>query len=387
MDIQEIKSANERLRAHLLSMVNPETWTRTLAMSDESIASFADTPWLRDIDTVYLVGHGTSFATSMNAESAISHIARVHAQAVSAYTFATYAGDYIMNPGKTLVVAISCSGDGASVVGALKAARSAGAHTMVISGEGDILAAPHAELRILTDARVESRANVQAYSISHLFILLAAHRFALLLGQKNGHVDQAQAERWDEQLNKTIETMTCLPKLFDQMHEIYRDLETYGAKNFAVLGTGPNRGTAQEGALKISEYCWRFGAAEELEDFAHGRFREVGSEEPLFIISPTEKTYAKTMDLLTGCYISKTPAVVFTAQSTPAMEKLATHVVTLPSIDDEYMTPFLYIFPMWFYGFHVRNEENGLVGEKRHGLYAVDINFSARFTEDGTLKG
>lgn len=387
MEIQEIRSANQRLHAHLLSMVKPETWERTLKMSDESIAAFADKPWLGEIDTVYLIGHGTSLATSMNAEAAISHIARVHAQAVPAFTLATYPEDYVLVPEKTLVVGISCSGDTASVVSGLKAAKALGAHTMIISGEGDIQATRYAELRIVTDARAENRANVQAYSISHLFILLAAHRFALLLGQKNGSVDQRRIAQWDAQLSKTIDAMACLPELFDRMHGVYQDLEKYGSKNFAVLGTGPNRGTAQEGALKISEYCWRFGAAEELEDFAHGRFREVGSEEPLLMISPTEKTNRKTMDLLAGCYVAKTPVVVFTAQPNPAMEKLATHVVKMPELDDEYMTPFLYVFPMWFYGYHVRNQENGLVGEKRHGLYAVDINFSARFTADGNLKG
>lgn len=386
MDWNETKVANERLYAHMMSAAKPETWRNTLGMSDESIRGFQDTPWLKEIRTVYLIGHGTSLATSMNGESAVAHIARVHAQAVPAFSFVHYTKDYVLRPEETLVVGVSCSGDTKSVVDGLKAARDLGAHTLIISGEGDIKAAKYSDLRIVTDAHVESRAGINAYSISHLFILLAIHRLAILLGQQNGALAKDQAAYWQAQQEKAFAAMACLPKLFQDMHALYLDLEKYGAKNYAVLGTGPNRGTAQEGALKICEFCWRFGAADELEDFAHGRFREVGDREPLFMIAPDANTTPKVMDLLAGCQVSKTPSVVFTAAPTPAMKKLATHIIEMPAMDNEYMTPFLYVFPLWFYGYHVRHAEHGLVGEKRHGLYAVDINFSARFTEDGLPK-
>ena len=59
-----------------------------------------------------------------------------------------------------------------------------------------------------------------------------------------------------------------------------------------ALGTGPNLGTAQEGALKICEFAWVFGACEELEDFAHGRFREADGKIPLLLLA-LMKTFRK----------------------------------------------------------------------------------------------
>ena len=88
---------------------------------------------------------------------------------------------------------------------------------------------------------------------------------------------------------------------------------------------------------------------------------------PLFIITPDGKTREKVLDLLAGCNISGTPTVLFTGSTTPAVEKLATHIVRMPEVEDEYLTPFLYVFPLWFFGYHVRKMENGLVGEKRFG--------------------
>jgi glucosamine 6-phosphate synthetase-like amidotransferase/phosphosugar isomerase protein len=145
-------------------------------------------------------------------------------------------------------------------------------------------------------------------------------------------------------------------------------------------------GTMKEGALKISEFCWLFCAGEELEDFAHGRFREVDASIPLFIIAPDGPAIAKTMDILAGCAISKTPTVIFTDAPTAAMKKLAAHIVGMPRVENEYLTPFLYVFPLWFYGWHIMNANGGLVGDKRHGLFAKDINFKLHFDEAGNKK-
>ena len=41
------------------------------------------------------------------------------------------------------------------------------------------------------------------------------------------------------------------------------------------LAAGPNVGTVEEGALKIIELAWVPAEGREMEDFLHGRYREV----------------------------------------------------------------------------------------------------------------
>lgn len=48
------------------------------------------------------------------------------------------------------------------------------------------------------------------------------------------------------------------------------------------------------------------------------------------------------------------------------MRGLAKVIVELPKLSDEYLTPFLYIFPYWFFGFHIMENEGGKVGESRY---------------------
>ena len=384
--MDDIRQGNESLKNHILSLKDPSAWAATRRMTEESLRDAVKQPWLKDIDRVYLVGHGTSFATSENAEVYFARIAKLPARALPAFQFLNYIDDYPLD-GNALVVGISCSGNTASVVKSLELAQKKGARTACLSGEGDIKSADFADLRILTDARAERRVNVSAYSVSHLFLLLAAYRLAMVLGEARGALDEAESAAWTRRLDAAIGSLSCLPELFDRMRDITASLLAQKAVNFMVLGTGPNIGTMREGALKICEFCWHFSAGEELEDFAHGRFREVGKVEPLLIIAPSGVVTGKLMDLMAGSYVSDTPTVVLTDEAGPALEKMATHVVKLPKLEDEYLTPFLYIFPLWFLGYHVREMEGGLVGERRHGLLAVDINFKAHFDESGNRLG
>jgi hypothetical protein len=87
--------------------------------------------------------------------------------------------------------------------------------------------------------------------------------------------------------------------------------------------------------------------------------------------------------LLAGSIVSKSPTIVFTDDVTLPMEKLASYIVKMPKLQDEYLTPFLYVFPLWFYGYYIRQKKGKLVGEVRHNLKAVDINFKAHFNRSG----
>lgn len=368
---------NKKLIRQMLSLSEIESWKYTESITDESIAEFASDQRLQNVDTVYLIGHGTSLASAMNAESLFTRIAQTTARAVPAYQFRIYSGDYLTRPTKTLVVGLSCSGNTQSVVLGLEEARHAGALTMCISGSGDIKAAEVSDFRVKAHTEVEREAGMSAYSVSHLFILLGALRVALLLGEKRGVLGVADCGYWKQQWEDLKKALTVLPTLYEKAGAMVDEYEREKLHNLVVLGAGPNYGTAQEGALKICEFAWLFGACEELEDFAHGRFREVDGKIPLFILSPHQNSVRKVLDLLSGCEIAQTPVYIFTECEIPEAAPFAPNIVQMPRIQEECLTPFLYIFPLWFFGFHYRSRHQELVGERRFGLLATDINYDA----------
>lgn len=382
MEKHEVIKSNERLLRHILSVTDASAWSETLQLTNDSISSFAAVNDWSQISDVIIVGHGTSYATSLNAEVFIAHIAGCRARALEAFRFVATPGDFILEPKSTLVIGVSCSGNTKTVVDALRIAKAAGARTMIVSNTGPIKAAEVSDFRIYTDAGVEKAANVQAYSISHLQILASLFFFSIFLGERKKTLTIDTAIGWRTHFDNMITSLGSIKNMSQEIEIIVSQLKKLGIEKYVVLGTGPNMGTMVEGALKICEFSWVFGAGVELEDFAHGRFREVGKNDLLIILSPSGVTSAKTLDLLTGCHISGTKSLVLTDDVTPALKNLATFTVKMPVMTNEYMTPFIYIIPLWLFGFYLR-DEGELVGEKRHGLFAADINFEANFDEDG----
>ena len=134
MDQLQVQTGNERLKRLMLSLAKPEKWKATEELAAASLRAYAADERLARVDTVIIIGHGTSLATAMNAEFLFSRAAGAAARAVPAYQFRSYARDYLKRPERTLVVGISCSGNTESVVKGLEAARQAGALAMGITG-------------------------------------------------------------------------------------------------------------------------------------------------------------------------------------------------------------------------------------------------------------
>lgn len=388
MDSKEIRRQNQNLKELIFTLADGKEWKESWDLTAACIEKIEKDLRFAQIHTVYLVGHGTSLASARTAEVWLGHIAKVHAHTMPAYHFLQRIDDYLLDPAHTLVLGYSTGGNTESVIGSVTEAGKRGALTIGLAGEKESDLAAAGTYRIISsvdkdDAAVPGKEFGGGYSISHIYALLASFQLVLALGQAKGSLDAAGAEKWKMKLAEVIQIFAGdMGKMFDRMMTVSHKLADTGARNFVVIGAGPNVGTVAEGALKICEYCWDFGAAEDLEDLHHGRFRELDNGHIIFIVAPEEKDYFKSMDILVGAQHSKSPTVVFTAHPTAAMEKLSTVVVTMPEME-EYLTPFFYILPLWFYGFARADMDGALVGEKRYGLYARDINFRKHYNEYG----
>lgn len=361
----EISEKNLALKKLMLSLADKKAWEYSIGLTEKSL-EMMDRDMLKSREYVFFIGQGTSYATALCAASWGSHIARVNSRAITAYEFRQYLEDILLCPERSLVVGISCGGETESVRLALLKAREAGAATMIISGEGNIKCSGSADYRLITDSHIESRSGTKAASISHIFLMAAAYKLSVLIGSLNGALTKIQTEYWNKGFDDMVESMNCLPGLFDRMNEIAIDFAQRGYDNFAVLGVGPNFGTAQEAALKTCEFAWKFCACEELEDFQHGRFREVNDNVAILITAPSGRNDDKVEEILNICSKAKLGVFVLTDKVTDRVRGLALNVVQMPTLSDEYLTPFLYIFPYWFFGYHIMENAGGKVGESRY---------------------
>ena len=271
------------------------------------------------MDTVIIIGHGTSLATAMNAEFLFSRAAGAAARAVPAYQSAVRAGL------SQAAGADPCSGHQLQRkyrerCKGLEAARQAGALAMGITGRGETKMREISDYLIEADTAVEQEAGMTAYSASHLFLLYSALRAAVLLGEKRGNAKGLKY--WEAQWKSVKNAMSALPELFEKMGGLAEEYSQEEMHNVVALGTGPNLGTAQEGALKICEFAWVSERARSWRILPTGRSGRRTGKSPLLLLAPHENLQEKVLDLLAGCEIARTPTVIFTQKALPEVQKI-----------------------------------------------------------------
>ena len=138
---------------------------------------------------------------------------------------------------------------------------------------------------------------------------------------------------------------------------------------------GPNLGTAEEASLKIIEMAKMYSECQELEDFFHGRLREVDPTSPVFFMAPHGRSSRRVLDFLSVLDRIKAPSIVLTDIPSRGVQRLATHVIRIPVSLDEYATPLLYILPMHLFGYEVALQRGYDPAARRYDLVPQNVRY------------
>lgn len=306
------------------------------------------------ITRVYVLGCGSSYFGAINVEHAFEDLAGIPTKAVEGFEFAAYQNMDLVDEG-SLVLGFSTSGVTAALLDSFERCKPKKAITVAVTALEESPLAKAATEILLTGATDETnvcrtKANTQA--------TIAMTIMALHLGRARGYLSAEQSERSLAEVEIAIDGIV---ELLENEQTIIDLANKYaGCTACLVLGTGPNVGTAQTGALMITEMAKIHSWGDETENFLHGRFREVNQREPLLLLSPGGAGSRRTLDFLTVSDHAKGPTIVFTDKPTPGLKKLATHIVQLKGGLSEVMTPILYLTPLHLYAYHiaVANGEN-----------------------------
>jgi len=348
---------------NILALGDSAPWQKSIDLAEEALLS-----WLkasREFKRVILVGHGSSFYNSLVGESVIEHIAGIPCKAIPAFTFSAYAEPALLGP-QTLVFGISTTGGTQAVCDALDRARQAGSSTLVITAHDNSPVTRFADLVILTGG-ADDQISVKTKSYVQALIpiyLLAVH----ITG------DARVRDFWLHQIDLAGQGAR---QFLDRGREQIKELAELYAKapNIFVLGTGPNLGTAEEASLKIIETSKMYSECQELEEFMHGRLREVDETSPLFFIAPHGRASGRVLDFLTVTDMIHAPSIVLTDKSTPGIQRLATHVVQMPVSLDEFATPPLYVLPMHLFGYEMALQRGHDPDSRRYDIVPQNVRY------------
>jgi glucosamine 6-phosphate synthetase-like amidotransferase/phosphosugar isomerase protein len=330
---------------NIMDLADRATWDHALTLGEETVGAWTRTARLSGIRRIYLVGCGTSCYAGEVGRNILEQIAHLPGQAMHAFNLANYVDSAVLDP-DVLLIGISTTGGTQAVVDALNHGRQSGAQTLALTAFAGSPVAQAADGVVLSGGESDL---TPVKSKSYVQCLVSLFLIALALADARGKADAARRAYWLGQIDKAAKGARLF--LQNRRGDVQALVEAYGeAPMVFMLASGPNLGTVQEGALKVIEMAKMFSEPTELEDFLHGRYREVDQVNPVFFIAPQGRSSAHVLDVLTINSHIKAPSVVFTDVVTEGIRALATHVVQLPVVLDELATPLLYATPLHVFG-------------------------------------
>lgn len=366
--------------ASILSLARLETWQTSIGLADYTINTWLDKIRHCDFERVYLTGCGTSLYNGQVGKYAIEQIAGLPAEALPAFSFSRYASSKLFNP-RTLVVGISTMGETPAVCEALEFARLAGASAIAVTAHDNSAVTRTAEATILTNGQHDS---MSVKTSSYIQALIALYVLAIKIREKRTpkiDSDSTAKEDWVSQISKAGEVAaTFLNHKLMKVQQLAQEFKA--ASRVFVLGCGPNLGTAEEASLKVIEMAKMHSEAQELENFLHGRLREVDQTNPLFFIAPKGPSSQRILDFLTVTDHIQAPSVVLTDEVSEGIQKLATHVVQMPKGLDELFTPLVYIIPMHLFGYEMAKVRGYDPNARRYNIVPQKVRYGQPVKEN-----
>src|SRR5262249_43620180 len=234
----------------------------------------------RQFNSVKAIACGTSLHAAMAGKYMLEELARIPVEVDYASEF-RYRDPIIDD--KTLVIAISQSGETADTIAAVRESKEKGAKILSICNVQGSMLTRESHGTVLTHAGPEiGVASTKAFT-SQMAVL---YLLALFLGQQRGNLTDEESLEHVKGLNGLPVKMETLLGCDDQIERLAR--EFHRAQDFLYLGRGINFPIALEGALKLKETSYIHAEGYPAGEMKHGPNALIDEELPVVVVATRE---------------------------------------------------------------------------------------------------
>ena len=231
------------------------------------------------VDKIIVIGCGTASYAGMVAKYAIEHWVRIPVEVELAHEFRYR--DPILTP-RTLVVAISQSGETMDTLMALRHAREQGSKVLAICNTQGASIPRESDAVLYTHAGPEvAVASTKAFVAQ----ITAAYVLGLYLSQLKGTV-------FRDEIAQTLDSLKDMPRKIQWVLDTQPSKVSAAARqlrdanSFLFLGRHVGYPVALEGALKLKEIAYTFTEGFAAGELKHGPIALVDEGEPVVFIVP-----------------------------------------------------------------------------------------------------
>jgi glucosamine--fructose-6-phosphate aminotransferase (isomerizing) len=281
---------------------------------------------LRHVDKIIVVACGTASYAGMVAKYAIEHWVRIPVEVELAHEFRYR--DPVVDE-KTLVVAISQSGETMDTIMAVRHAREQGARVVAVCNTHGSTIPRESDAALYTHAGPEvAVASTKAF----LAQIAACYLLGLYLAQLRG---TAFAGKVGEVLAQLQTMPDKIQKVLDGLDQV-RQMARWMADTRSVLFLGRHVGfpVAMEGALKLKELAYIHAEGFAAGELKHGPIALIEAGQPVFVIVPSprgpDSLHSKVISNIQEINARGARTIVVAEEGDDAVVSFASEVIRVP---------------------------------------------------------
>lgn len=312
-----------------------------LDLVEESLKNIAEQVSSKDITKVLIVGCGDSYFAGLAVKSFVSKELGVTCLAMTALEFEAYAVESVDE--KTLIIAISMSGNVARTVSGVLKAQEKGAFVigMTNSTSGKLYVISKYPFYLGLEEESGWTPGTLTYTGSVFYLI------NLIISLSNNSKE--------EYLPSLHAIKDFLNQNWSKLNEVAKEV----AKNLYVsqsdfpgyvLGGGPNYATAKYGAAKFLELCDVMAVGQETEEFAHQEFWIINKNNPVFLLAQDGASISRSYEVAEALRYYGLDLVVITSDI--RFEQISKYMFLMPENINDYMSPLLYQIPLQLVAYH-----------------------------------
>ncbi|MCC6498737.1 MAG: glutamine--fructose-6-phosphate transaminase (isomerizing) [Anaerolineales bacterium] len=296
------------------------------------------------IEKIYITACGTAAYAGMVGKYLIEKIARVPVEVVIASEFRY--SDPILND-RTVVLAISQSGETADTLAAMEEGRRKGAVVW------SIVNAIGSQAMRVSDGFISMQTGPEigvASTKAFTAPLVDQYMLAILLADLRGTLDE-------KRLNELVSDLRLVPDLVSRALDRESEVEkvAYALKDIRdclYLGRGINMPIAYEGALKLKEISYIHAEGYPAGEMKHGPIALIDESMPVLCLAPKDPWHEKMISQIQQAKARGGMVIAVATDGDELIQGMADHTLWTP--DSPWMlSPIVTVIPLQLLAYHI----------------------------------
>ena len=306
---------------------------------------------LGNIDRIHIVACGTSWHAALVGKYLLEELARIPVEVDYGSEFRYR--DPILDE-RSLVVAISQSGETADTLAAVREAKAKGARVLAICNVVGSMLSRESDGILYTRSGPEiGVASTKAFTTQLVVLFL----LALHMAQVRGKVTAEQTSLLLADLMRVphcVEQLLASGGLYEKIASVL-----FRRYNFLYLGRGIHFPIALEGALKLKEISYIHAEGYPAGEMKHGPNALIDGDLPVVALAARDASnpksilrYEKMLSNIQEVRARDGIVIIVATEGDASVSQLSHHVIPVPPISD-YLIPMLLVVPLQLLAYHI----------------------------------